>query len=111
MPPAETFTDLTPAIVERVALLLNSPLREARYRAGGAPVYELRVRSAVLGIDVTLLLWTGLNRADVRIGDSSMVFKRIDAVELYPGVEVLFRRHDPPGYLFVSVDGRASMVV
>ena len=34
----------------------------------------------------------------------------ITSVELYPGVEVLFRRDDPPGMLFVSVQGRVALV-
>jgi hypothetical protein len=95
----------------RIADLLGAPLSAAPYRAGGEPVFELKVRSRVLGVNVTLHLWTGLGRADIRIGDSSLVFKRIDAVELYPGVEVLFRRFEPPGYMFLSVDGRASLVI
>ena len=31
-------------------------------------------------------------------------------MELYPGVEVLFRRENPPGMLFVSVAGRVALV-
>jgi CRP-like cAMP-binding protein len=31
-------------------------------------------------------------------------------VELYPGVEVLFRRDDPSAFLFVSVKGRVALV-
>ena len=34
----------------------------------------------------------------------------ITSVELYPGVEVLFRRDDPPAMLFVSVKGRVALV-
>ena len=107
----EAFAALSPELVQRIAALLGCDAVELPYRAAGAPVFELRVHSRVLGVPVTLLLWTGLARADVRIGDSSMVFKQIARTELYPGVEVLFRRTDPPGYLFVSLDGRASMVV
>jgi len=91
--------------------LLGTTAQEAAYRAGGEPVFELSLPSLALGAETRLLLWPGLQRADVRIGNSSMVFKRIDAVELYPGVEVLFRRIEPPGYLFIGVDGRASMVL
>jgi hypothetical protein len=107
----ETYAALSLELVSRIAALLHCRAVEMPYRAAGAPVFELRVPSRSLGVPVALLLWTGLARADVRIGDSSMVFKEIAQVELYPGVEVLFRRRDPPGYLFVSVDGRASMVV
>src|SRR5579885_2960053 len=107
----EQFPMLSAEVVRRIATLLGCRAIEAAYRAGGQPVYELRVPSRVLSVPVVLLLWTGLARADVRLGDSSMVFKQIARIELYPGVEVLFRRVDPPGYLFLSVDGRASMVV
>jgi len=107
----EQYPALTVAVAEQIAALLGCALHAASYRAGGAPVFELTVPSHSLGVPVSLLLWTGLGRADVRIGDSSMVFKQIAQVELYPGVEVLFRRFTPPGYLFVSVGGRASMVV
>lgn len=94
----------------RIAALLRVPLREAPYRAADAPVYLLTVRSQVLDADATLLLWTGLRRADIRLGDSSFVLKGIDAIELYPGVEVLFRRQNPAAYMFLSVGGRASLV-
>jgi hypothetical protein len=102
---------MTDDVVQRIASLLGVPIREAPYRAGGSPVYELSIRSDVLDTDVSLLLWTGLRRADIRLGDSSLVFKQVDAVELYPGVEVLFRRLAPPGYMFLSVGGRASLVI
>jgi CRP-like cAMP-binding protein len=38
------------------------------------------------------------------------VLKGVEAVDLYPGVEVLFRRNEPPAFLFVSVKGRVAMV-
>lgn len=107
----EAYAALSPDVVQRIAALLRCEAAEMPYRAGGAPVFALRVHVRALGVPATLLLWTGLARADVRLGDSSMVFKQIAQIELYPGVEVLFRRVEPPGYLFLSVDGRASMVV
>ncbi|HEY7294996.1 MAG TPA: hypothetical protein VH916_08125 [Dehalococcoidia bacterium] len=107
----EHHPTLTLEVVAGIAALLGCTPRQAPYRAAGAPVFELQIRSASLGVPVSLLLWTGLARADVRLGNSSMVFKQIDQIELYPGVEVLFRRFDPPGYLFLSTDGRASMVL
>jgi len=106
----ESHAALSSEVVTRIAALLGCAAHEAAYRAGGAPVYELAVPSRSLGVPVSLLLWTGLARADVHIGDSSLVFKQIAQIELYPGVEVLFRRFDPPGYLFLSVGGQASMV-
>jgi len=107
----EQYAALSLDVVQRIAGLLRCEAVAMPYRAGGAPVFALRVDSQALGVPVTLLLWTGLGRADVRMGDCSMVLKQIAQVELYPGVEVLFRRLEPPGYLFLSVAGRASMVV
>ena len=107
----ERFAALDGEVVDRIAALLGCEAREAAYRAGGAPVYELRLPARALGVELLLVLWPGLQRADVRAGGWSLVFKRIDAIELYPGVEVLFRRADPPGYLFVTPDGAASMCV
>jgi hypothetical protein len=107
----ESLPKLDSATAQRIAALFGAPLEEAAYRAGGQPVYTVTLPSSELGIAVTLLLWIGLGRADIRLGASSFVFKRIDAIELYPGVEVLFRRLDPPGYMFLSVSGRASLVI
>lgn len=97
--------------VTQIAGLLGVQPQLAPYRAGDQPVYQLAVPNRTLGVDVQLLLWPGLQRADVRIGDCAMVFKEISSIELYPGIEVMFRRTDPPGHLFLSVSGRAEMAV
>jgi hypothetical protein len=94
-----------------IADLLGVAAETEPYQVGGRPVYRLTIRNRRIGHDVVLLLWPALNRADIRIGDCTMVFKSVSAVELYPGIEVLFRRADPPGHLFMSVEGRAEMVV
>lgn len=107
----ESFAALNKAVVGRVAALLGCEAHEAAYRAGGAPVYEVRLPVSNRDVELLLVLWLGLGRVDVRAGGWSLVFKRIDAIELYPSVEVLFRRRDPPGYLFVTPDGAASMCV
>ncbi len=103
-----------------IARLLAAELTEAPFRvpdqdangdsSEGAPVYELRLRSREHGSEILLLIWPSLDRADVRLGKSTWTLKSIDAVEMYPGVEVLFRREEPAAILFVSVDGRVALV-
>jgi hypothetical protein len=75
----------------------------------GAAIYRLVVRNPVLAVAVTLVLWPSLARVDVRVGDSAIVFKGVNEIALYPGVEVMFRRHQPAASLFVSVGGRFGM--
>ncbi len=103
-----------------IARLLAADLKEAPFRVPepdtnggsneGAPVYELRLQSREHNGEVLLLIWPSLERADVRLGKSTWTLKDIDAVEMYPGVEVLFRRDEPAAILFVSVDGRVALV-
>ena len=104
-------TELDEEAVTLIAELLGSPLELAPYRVRGKPVYQLSIPNQALGLDLLVVLWPALNRVDVRIGDCTMVFKAISRIELYPGVEVMFRRSDPPGHLFISVSGRAEMAV
>ncbi len=92
----------------QIAALFAVPLTVAPYRIGGEPVYRLLLPFAE---PIEIVLWPPLRRVDVRTGACALVFKSIDAIELYPGVEVLFRRRDPPGHLFVSVNGRVEMAV
>ncbi len=46
----------------------------------------------------------------MRLGRSYWALREITSVEIYPGVEVLFRRDDPSAFLFVSVKGRVALV-
>ncbi|RLC57887.1 MAG: hypothetical protein DRI30_03505 [Chloroflexi bacterium] len=100
-----------------IARLLAAELTEAPFRVPdanavgeGAPVYELRLQSREHEKPILLLIWPSLDRADVRLGKSTWTLKAIDAVEMYPGVEVLFRREEPAAILFVSVGGRVALV-
>ena len=103
-----------------IARLLAAELTEAPFRVpdaegngdtgAGAPAYELRLRSKEHESEALILIWPSLDRADVRLGKSTWTLKAIDTVELYPGVEVLFRREEPPAILFVSVEGRVALV-
>jgi hypothetical protein len=104
----------TPAAIAR---LLAAELKEAPFRVPdsdgegeGAPVFELRLPSREHGRELLVLLWPSLDRVDVRLGASTWTLKRVSSVELYPGVEALFRREDPPAILFVSIEGRVALV-
>ena len=76
------------------------------------PVFQMSVRSQELGEPLLITLWPSLSRVDVRLGQSywALALRGITSVELYPGVEVLFRRDNPSAFLFVSVKGRVALV-
>ena len=76
----------------------------------GEPVYQMSLKSEELGRPLLIILWPSLARVDVRLGESSWTLRGVSEVELYPGVEVLFRRQEPPAFLFVSVQGRVALV-
>lgn len=116
-----TFDEAT---VDAIAGLLGAEARRASFdvpklppgREGqpptekAEPVYQMTVPSQELGQPLLLTLWPSLGRVDVRVGKSYWALRGITSVELYPGVEVLFRREDPPAFLFVSVKGRVALV-
>src|SRR3990172_7202198 len=117
---SQTFDETT---VQAIAALLGAAARKAPFevpklppKAQGqpatqkAPVYQMTVPSAELGQPLLLTLWPSLSRVDVRAGKSYWALRGITSVELFPGVEVLFRRDGPPGMLFVSVKGRVALV-
>lgn len=109
-----------PEAPSAIARLLAADLTRAPFRVPehdaeggpgeGAPVYELHLHSREHDSEVLVLLWPSLERVDVRLGMSTWTLKSIDEVELYPGVEVLFRRQEPPAILFVSTEGRIALV-
>jgi hypothetical protein len=74
------------------------------------PVFQMSVRSQEMDGPLLLTLWPSLGRVDVRLGRSYWALREITSVEIYPGVEVLFRRDDPSAFLFVSVKGRVALV-
>lgn len=98
-----------PGCAEAVAVLLGAALREAPFRHAGVPVPRLLLRSRALGAEVRLDLWPALARGDVALGDCFFVFTGVDEVVLLPGVEVLFRRAAPKGFLFVTVAGAIAL--
>jgi len=110
-----------PGTVEAIAEVLAAEVRQAPFQlplvsrrlgAGeeGEPVYQLSLDSQEAGGRLLITLWPTLGRVDVRLGNHYWVLKGVEAVDLYPGVEVLFRRNQPPAFLFVSVKGRVALV-
>lgn len=100
-----------PALTQ-IARLLDATLEEAPFSLSTQPAFHIATVNRVSGLPLLLTLWPGLQRVDVRLGqDCTWFCKAVEWVELYPGVEVLFRRREPPGgYLFVSVGGAVAMV-
>jgi len=92
------------AAMPAIAAELGTAIREAPFRLRDAAVYECRLTNQRLGAEVRLLLWPSLARVDAYLGDCAMVFKRIEDVAIYPGVEVTFRRADG-AFLFVTSKG------
>lgn len=113
-----------PDAIERIAEVLGATYGRAPFavpsraeaREGepaseeGEPVYQMAFKSEELGRPLLIILWPSLGRVDVRLGESSWTLRGVSEVELYPGVEVLFRRQEPPAFLFVSVQGRVALV-
>lgn len=110
-----------PGAVEAIAQVLGAEAKRAPFQVPRGPrrldadeqgeaVYQLSLPSEESGGQVLITLWPTLGRVDVRLGNNYWVLKGVEAVDLYPGVEVLFRRNDPPAFLFVSVKGRVAMV-
>jgi hypothetical protein len=99
-----------PEAIQQIAALLDAKLEQAPFQVRGEAVYQLSLDSAEHGAEVRLTIWPSQRRVDVRLGKSYWVLKEISGVELYPGVEVLFRRDEPSALLFVSKQGRIALV-
>jgi hypothetical protein len=97
--------------LDAIGAELGAPVKNAAYRVRGAAVYEVRVPCRSLpGANVLVVLWPSLARVDLRLQDAAgnAVFAvtrhGISAVEIYPQVEVMFRRA-VDGVLFVTRHG------
>ena len=106
---ARTLSLRDPGCAEAVAALLGATLGEAPFRHGDGPVPRLLLRNRALGAEVRLDLWPALARVDVAVGDCFFVFTDVAEVLLLPGVEVLFRRAAPRGFLLVTVTGAVAL--
>ena len=99
---------LTAETCRAIAAVLGAELETAPYTYRGRPVYEVRLDLPADAIGVRLVLWPELRRADVHVGDTPIVFKRIEKVALYPGLEVIFWRYGPRGFLLVARNGKVA---
>lgn len=100
---------------QAIAELLGGTLEEAPFslpenESAQTTVYRLTVPSTEHADQLTMLIWPALSRIDVHLRKSTWTLKGISEVQLYPGVEVLFRRDDPPAVMFVSVQGRVALI-
>jgi hypothetical protein len=94
-------------VIGEIAAALHATCDLAPFRVDAAPVY--RVRFTPPGkAPVQLTLWPSLARADVAAGDCAVVFKGIDRVLVYPGIEVVFQRSGQRGFLTVHRGGRVA---
>ena len=91
-----------------IAAALAAELVTAPYQFRGRPVYEVRLALPADAVGVRLVLWPELCRADVYVGDNPIVFKRIEKVAIYPGLEVIFWRHRPRAFLLVAQNGKVA---
>ena len=91
-----------------IAAALGAELVTAPYRYRGRPVYEVRLDLPADAIGIRLVLWPELCRADAHVGDNPIVFKRIEKVAIYPGLEVIFWRYGPRAFLLVARNGKVA---
>ncbi len=99
-----------PQAIEQIAALLGAQAEDAPFAVRGEPVHRITMFSEEHQEELLITLWPSERRVDVRLGKSYWVLKDISQVELYPGVEALFRREQPTALLFVSVKGRVALV-
>lgn len=98
-----------------IAELLGGAIEEAPFRlpddeTSETAVYRITMPAAEHDDTLTILVWPALSRIDVHLRKSTWTLKDISEVQLYPGVEVLFRRGEPSAVMFVSVHGRVALV-
>ena len=88
----------------------------AAYRLGDNTIWEFHVPTKWLpGATLLVVLWPTLSRVDARVvlGDGgptplAVTAKQVHTVEVYEGVEVMFRRHGG-SVMFVTRDGHIAM--
>ena len=104
---AQADGPLSEEMVAAIASALDASCELAPFQVSGAPVYHLSFTPAGKG-PVRLTLWPSLARADVEVGDCAVVFKGIDRVLVFPGVEVVLQRSARRGFLTVHRGGRLA---
>ena len=100
--------DFNAGALDAIGAELGVRVQTAAYHVRGEAVYAMRVPCKALpGASVLVVLWPPLQRVDARLQDArgktvfSVTQKGVTAVEIYPGVEVMFRR-ESGGVLFVT---------
>lgn len=101
---------LTDDTMRSIAAVLGGQLVESSFSEPDTPAYQLTLRNQKLDTPMRVLLWPSLSRVDVQTGDCLRVLKDMTEVRLFLGVELQFRRDNPPGMLFIGVQGRVVMV-
>lgn len=104
--------DCLDAIVQE----LGVPVTRAAYRVHGQPVFELSVPCKDLpGSSLRVILWPSISRVDVRllvpgrnVALIAATAREVHTVEIYHGVEVMFRRAGG-SVLFVTRDGASAI--
>ena len=80
------------AAVEAIGAVLGAAVQRADFRLPDAAVHQLLIEG-VDGRPTTMLtLWPSIRRVDVVAGPATIALTDVVAVDLSPGVEVVFRR-------------------
>ena len=95
---------------------LNAVVSPAPFSVRGEAVWECRVPTRWYpGAHLHVILWPSLARVDARVVPPAgaptpiaVTAKAVHTVEVYDGVEVMFRRHGG-SVLFVTRDGHAAV--
>jgi hypothetical protein len=96
--------------IEAIGRLFGVEPTVEPYSPDGTPVYRITPRGAADG--VSMVIWPSLRRVDVTsTGNHAWVLKGVGAVDVIPGVEVVFHPAEGRGFLFVSVNGWINMVM
>ena len=91
--------------VGEVARLLNVAATLAPFQLPGGEVHQLTMQPADSPPQLLLTLWPTIKRVDVISQAATVVFTRVESVDLVEGVEVLFRRNSRE-FLIVTVAGK-----
>lgn len=89
-PKIETIT-FDDAAIARVASILQTEMQRADFQLPGSTVWQCTIDGSKGRPMALVTFWPGLNRIDVVSGSTTVVFNRIETVDLVPGVEVQFR--------------------
>ena len=93
------------AAVEAIGAVLGASVGRADFRLPDAAVHQLLIEG-VDGRPTTMLtLWPSIRRVDVVAGPATIALTDVVAVDLSPGVEIVFRRGNGT-HCVVTVAGR-----